>query len=577
MKLANIDLQNSMYQSDSGIPQTVELSQNNTISGDTFHNAFFESYWNKYSSVKEVSLTISFQGEIDLQILRRDLRTKQEELVISQSLLNQELKSRSISFKLAEKSESRIFFRIKALTETVFDNRNCCWSTSNPPQRSISLAVIMCTFNKQNYILKNLNRLLEETHNRNDVSIFVIDNASNLNLDIQRVTYVPQGNFGGAGGFTRGLIEAKKNKKITNFLFMDDDIDLDPDMIFRTIAWLAYQIDDNPIAGAMLNIKKRNSIWEQGAIFATDSEMLSPTPVTFDLSLDKKSSLDKISEQKEIDYGGWWYFSFSREHVDKAGLPLPFFIRGDDKEFGVRLKKIGHNTLPLPGIGVWHEPFTTKTSSWLLYYDLRNSLIIHMLYKWDKTVQLRIIKELTKCFISDLLVYKYNNANNTLLSIIKAMKGPDLLKEESTPTGHKEIFNSLDPFSNGSFTEETNEFQRPIKSRLATFIKFLTWNGHLLPSALMKTSVQYGNYQRFKTEILTSQPLLPAKQIIYFDRNHQKTFKYSISYLAFAKLLSLYSIVILKFLVTSPTLARRWRKSNKLLTSEEFWESYLKI
>ena len=124
MKLANIDLQNSMYQSDSGIPQTVELSQNNTISGDTFHNAFFESYWNKYSSVKEVSLTISFQGEIDLQILRRDLRTKQEELVISQSLLNQELKSRSISFKLAEKSESRIFFRIKALTETVFDNRN---------------------------------------------------------------------------------------------------------------------------------------------------------------------------------------------------------------------------------------------------------------------------------------------------------------------------------------------------------------------------------------------------------------------------------------------------------------------
>ena len=68
MKLANIDLQNSMYQSDSGIPQTVELSQNNTISGDTFHNAFFESYWNKYSSVKEVSLTISFQGEIDLQI-----------------------------------------------------------------------------------------------------------------------------------------------------------------------------------------------------------------------------------------------------------------------------------------------------------------------------------------------------------------------------------------------------------------------------------------------------------------------------------------------------------------------------
>ena len=46
--------------------------------------------------------------------------------------------------------------------------------------------------------------------------------------------------------------------------------------------------------------------------------------------------------------------------VEKVGLPLPVFIRGDDVEYGLRLYMRGVDTIVMPGIAVWHEPFYLK-------------------------------------------------------------------------------------------------------------------------------------------------------------------------------------------------------------------------
>jgi len=47
------------------------------------------------------------------------------------------------------------------------------------------------------------------------------------------VQLIPNKNVGGSGGFARGLVEALQENTYSHFLFMDDDIELDSESIYR--------------------------------------------------------------------------------------------------------------------------------------------------------------------------------------------------------------------------------------------------------------------------------------------------------------------------------------------------------
>ena len=70
---------------------------------------------------------------------------------------------------------------------------------------------------------------------------------------------------------------------------------------------------------------------------------------------------------------------------------MPFFIHGDDIEYGLRLN---HSFILLNGIGVWHESFENKYQPVNIYYDTRNYLIINTLYNH----QLKIINHIFLTF-----------------------------------------------------------------------------------------------------------------------------------------------------------------------------------
>lgn len=74
----------------------------------------------------------------------------------------------------------------------------------------------------------------------NRTSVYVSDNGQTLQLNNNRLISVFHNeNLGGAGGFTRCLIEAKMSKEpYTHFVFMDDDIILDTHAIEKLIALL---------------------------------------------------------------------------------------------------------------------------------------------------------------------------------------------------------------------------------------------------------------------------------------------------------------------------------------------------
>ena len=109
--------------------------------------------------------------------------------------------------------------------------------------RHVSLHLCTTTFKKEDYILPNIQLLKDTVLAGNDslaknLWIHVVDNGRTLpveELETEHVMVHPNLNVGGAGGFTRGMLEAMDHKeKPTHVLLMDDDVMILPESLIRT-------------------------------------------------------------------------------------------------------------------------------------------------------------------------------------------------------------------------------------------------------------------------------------------------------------------------------------------------------
>jgi len=96
------------------------------------------------------------------------------------------------------------------------------------------------------------------------------------------------------------------------------------------------------------------------------------------MSLVESISLLKNEALEQPQYNAWWYCCMPLCLIDENNLPLPFFIKVDDIEYGMRILK---KLLVMNGIGIWHEPFENKRAPQLDYYDVRNKLAVNTLYE----------------------------------------------------------------------------------------------------------------------------------------------------------------------------------------------------
>jgi galactofuranosylgalactofuranosylrhamnosyl-N-acetylglucosaminyl-diphospho-decaprenol beta-1,5/1,6-galactofuranosyltransferase len=260
----------------------------------------------------------------------------------------------------------------------------CPQETCQAEKRPVRLAVGFTTFNRPAEVLANSCLLLEAEGSHDFIErIFIIDQgtmrvrdhvgfAPLIDRHGSRIEIIEQGNFGGAGGFTRAIMEARRQGGASHMLLMDDDAELELEAVRRSVMFHAISRDAVAVGGQMLNAYRPNELVESGGIYNRQSIRIEPTAwrreefngtgITF------------------VDYNAWWFFTFPLNVIDRTGLPLPVFIRGDDIEFGLRLKENRVQTVTLPGAAVWHEPFYTKVGGWTGYYDLRNLLILAMLH-----------------------------------------------------------------------------------------------------------------------------------------------------------------------------------------------------
>ena len=274
----------------------------------------------------------------------------------------------------------------------------------------------------------------------NGLEVFISDNAHTLDsekLSSDKVHIVENKNVGGAGGFTRGMIEIKKAKEksgITHVLVMDDDILIEPEAIFRTYTMLSCTKDeysDAFVGGAMLRLDNRYMQTESGALW-NGGEIVS-LKGGLDLRTLDACLFNEFEERAQ--FNAWWYCAFPVDVVKDDNLPMPIFIRGDDVEYGLRNMK---HLILMNGICVWHEPFENKYSSFLYYYILRNRLIDNSLHNMV-IPKSQFIDLLTRQVNDELRIYRYKNAELLIRGVEDFFKGVEWLVKQDGEKLHQDI------------------------------------------------------------------------------------------------------------------------------------------
>lgn len=256
----------------------------------------------------------------------------------------------------------------------------------------VSCAIIFCTYKREEYIVRNVNYLLENLKEQTDFSceIIVVDNAKTLSQSdfSGKVVLIPNENTGGSGGFKRGMETARKIGGFTHFVLMDDDVEIDFVAIRKMLNFLCFlkpEFADLCISGSMLYMDKPTIQFEAGGRFERDG---SQRGFGHFLDLSKPENLALNERENPINYGGWWLMCMPFKLIEDGEFPLPFFLKYDDVEYALRNKL---RIITLNGVGVWHEKFEAKYNSASEYYNTRNYLHLTAMYcgnfnsrKWVK-------------------------------------------------------------------------------------------------------------------------------------------------------------------------------------------------
>ena len=433
------------YQEDD---KKVVLHEGGIISSNSYFNSFYEKFYTKYTTLSSIYYLLKLEGDFKVSVYR-EVNGKNTKEIISQEnfekcQFSDPVKILPINL-LQHENAGRIYFEIICSSEQGAFKE--AWiATDENKTREVSLGIIICTFKKEVYIKNTLTTIFQDKLlQTNDFKIFVVDNGRSLNeADFRepRLKLIPNKNAGGSGGFTRGLLEALEENVYSHFLLMDDDIELESECIYRLFSLYEYANVDFAVAGGMLNLYKKHMLYEAGATYNEDSKTRgfapgSLTAVNNNLDLRDASSLNRLLLEEDIDFGGFWFFSFSKEVVEKIKLPLPLFIKIDDVEFCLRIKGLGSKILAFPSIAVWHQPASAKNLNWENYYYIRNDLItyaIHFSIGYMDTV-----KHFTKVIIHYLLRFDYDYVAMLIKSFEDYIKGPDFIKNSEPENLHSNI------------------------------------------------------------------------------------------------------------------------------------------
>lgn len=348
-----------------------------TLDYTTYFNSLDAKKWKGLTTMRSVSLRLAGTGKWKIVFLAWTKAGRQE--ILSETFDG----NYEHGFSVDELPDGILGFELTS-QEAGGALTSGAWYGTFAQWRNLKIGVSICTFRREKYVKKTI-ATLQALQQENDwLDVLVVDNGQTLQPQEGRVRIIHNPNYGGSGGFTRGLMEYAKENAVDEILLMDDDIILEPTVLERTWAFLCSlrgEHQNRILGGAMLYLEKptiqhENIAWwpkYMGASFGHE------------VDLGKAENLVENGKERNerYQYAAWWYAVIPMDVVRKIGYPMPYFIKIDDVEYSVRT---GVPPIAMNGIGVWHDFFKKPkpgakvnkgVGRAMYYYCIRNALMLH--------------------------------------------------------------------------------------------------------------------------------------------------------------------------------------------------------
>ncbi len=403
---------------------------------DTYFNSFDETVWRRHTVLGGLRCTLRLAGAARVELWRHSRYAPG--VLVAEARASAESGREDVVLDVPAlphpRAAGRLALRIVAdagagePAELVAG----VWTTETP-LAPVRLMPVICTFDRDGPLAEVLDRLERDADVLEAVAgVVVVNNgkpglasrlqpARNLPGLAGRLHVVEQDNVGGAGGFTRGLLEARA-LGASHVILMDDDVVIEPESVLRTARLYALAREDLVVAGHMLDLFRPTHLYEAGA--RLDDAKLATVPLHLGAELSHPGSLDRFHDETPMHYNGWWFMGLKLSLLDRVGYPMPCFIRGDDVEFGRRLHDAGVPLVASPGIGIWHEPFYAKLGSWHVYYEFRNMFVLAARHLPDPTRKLGAVA--MKWIVAELLMFRYQRAALLIRAVEDFLGGPGI-------------------------------------------------------------------------------------------------------------------------------------------------------
>ena len=565
----------------------------------TYFNAFSNAKWRKYTRIDNVHLRICAQGTFEVRLVayEQTLARPKRVLLASESYDFEDFDWVDLAYP---EGNDALFLTFEIISYGKLSMREAYYYTRIDKAliRPVELAVATTTFKKEDYVIPNIelfrNGVLGSDEPIADhFTLHVVDNGRTLDVSAIEGPHIhvhPNPNTGGAGGFTRGMIEAmEQDPKATHVLLMDDDVQISPESLKRTYNLLTLVKDeyrDAFVSGAMLSFEQQDEFHEDTGWVRPDGTYTAYKERGEDedryviTTLEGITHVETDSPHHENRYAGWWYCCIPMSCIERSGLPLPLFIRGDDAEYGNRAAR---GFITMNGICLWHMTFFDKFSASLDRYQFqRNSLIAQATTGMYPHVDFLI--NFHYVVLLDLKTFNYDGAEMSLQAMEDFLKGPEFLKhvkgedlirehgkyneqlrpidelEREEPAIATASFNPNDPYDTG---------ERNLATKM---LDFVTYNGQRGPSQLARGGLGVMPYNGW---FYPPNDIRGKDMLLAVSRDGNTGVLRRKDRARFDSLYRRYKELRKEFDKRHDEIYAEWAAAREELTSVEFWKWYL--
>ncbi len=460
------------------------LKDGESVTFDTYYNAFSHIKYKKYTDIKRVTCKLETDGAGIARILRY-VKDGQPEILAEKEIAGCGALCADVS-SIEDKGFLYAQFTARGDCEVVSGG----WHADIGRARPVKIGIVICTYKREQYLRRNIENLRKYM---NDIEhkffdVYIVDNAKTIDADFgDGIKVIPNSNTGGSGGFTRGIKEVLKGD-YTHFLLMDDDILFDARILGRTASLLSAlkeEYKSASVGGAMLILDKPHMQKEQGG----DWTGYVTAPRRHLLDARKADTICGNEEDKEPNYNSWFYMCMPTDTPNKYGYPLPFFIRCDDVEYSLRAAE---HIIVTSGIAVWHEDFGNKYSPEMEYYIRRNELILCSRYPFGKGFFANW-KKLALGVGKTIALQRYFAADLRFKAYDDFLKGPEYFLNLDAEANHNSLKKYCPEFLTESEIQDrygisVNPDCNPIHKKFG-LKNLITLNGYLIPKCFYKKGI----------------------------------------------------------------------------------------